>query len=96
MILTGKTKQLEEKLVPLPLCPPQIPRADLGANPGLRGVRPATNRLSHATARPLFLNFVYRQLGCSKLDGGQNPEPNDRLVNFSTPISYSYPFKIEP
>jgi hypothetical protein len=25
MILTGKTKELREKPVPVPLCPPQIP-----------------------------------------------------------------------
>jgi hypothetical protein len=47
MILTGKTEELEEKPAPLPLCP-QISR---GANPGLRGERPDTNRLSNGTAQ---------------------------------------------
>jgi hypothetical protein len=51
MKLTGENRQLGEKPVPVPLCPPQIshgltPRS----NPGLRGERPATNRLSHGTA----------------------------------------------
>jgi hypothetical protein len=41
MILTGKIEELEAKLVPLPLCPPQISHIDPGANPGLRGERPA-------------------------------------------------------
>jgi hypothetical protein len=40
-ILQGKPKY-SEKTYPVPLCPPQIP--------GLRGERPATNRLSHGTA----------------------------------------------
>ena len=48
---TGKNRQLGEKPVPVPLCPPQISHGlDLGSNPGLRGERPATNRLSHGTA----------------------------------------------
>jgi hypothetical protein len=48
---TGENRQLGEKPVPVPLCPPQISHGlDLGSNPGLRGDRPATNRLSHGTA----------------------------------------------
>jgi hypothetical protein len=48
---TGENRQLGEKPVPVPLCPPQISHGlDLGSNPGLRGERPATNRLSHGTA----------------------------------------------
>jgi hypothetical protein len=48
---TGKNRQLGEKPVPVPLCPPQISHGlDLGPNPGLRGERPATNRLSDGTA----------------------------------------------
>jgi hypothetical protein len=48
---TGKNRQLGEKPVPVPLCTPQISHGlDLGSNPGLRGERPATNRLSHGTA----------------------------------------------
>ena len=43
----GENRQLGEKPVPVPLCPPQISR---GLDLGLRGERPATNRLSHGTA----------------------------------------------
>jgi hypothetical protein len=51
MKLTGENRQLGGKPVPVPLCPPQISHGlDLGSNPGLRGERPATNRLSHGTA----------------------------------------------
>jgi hypothetical protein len=46
----GKPKYSGKKPVPVPLCPPQIPR---GPTRGLRGGRPATNRLSHGTAFPL-------------------------------------------
>jgi hypothetical protein len=37
------------KYAPVPLRPPQIPH-DLGSNPGHRGGKPATNRLSYGTA----------------------------------------------
>jgi hypothetical protein len=51
MKLTGENRQLGEKPVPVPFCPPQTSHGlDLGSNPGLRGERPATNRLSHGTA----------------------------------------------
>jgi hypothetical protein len=51
MKLTGENRQLGEKPVPVPLCPPQISHGlDLGSNPGLRGERPATSRLSHGKA----------------------------------------------
>jgi hypothetical protein len=45
--LHGKTEELVEEPVPLTLCPTWT---DLGANPGLRGDRLATNRLNHGTA----------------------------------------------
>jgi hypothetical protein len=44
------------KSAPVPLRPPQIPH-DLGSNPGRRGGKPATNRLSYGTAIRLSLNF---------------------------------------
>jgi hypothetical protein len=51
MKLTGENRQLGEEPVPVPLCPPQISHGlTPGSNPGLRGERPATNRLSHGTA----------------------------------------------
>jgi hypothetical protein len=46
----GKPKYSGEKPVPVPLCPPQIPNGHRGSNPGLRGEKPAPNRLSHGTA----------------------------------------------
>jgi hypothetical protein len=55
MKLTGENRQLGEKPVPVPLCPSQISHwTDPGSNPGLRGERPATNRLSHGTAADLL------------------------------------------
>jgi hypothetical protein len=55
-----ENRQLGEKPVPVLLCPPQISHGlGLGSNPGLRGERPATNRLSHGTASALF-NFALR------------------------------------
>jgi hypothetical protein len=60
MKLTGENRQLGEKPVPVPLCPPQISQGlDLGSNTGLRGERPATNRLSHGTAS---VNVTYTVL----------------------------------
>jgi hypothetical protein len=51
---TGENRQLGEKPLPVPLCSPQISHGlDMGSNPGLRGERPATNRLSHGTASRL-------------------------------------------
>jgi hypothetical protein len=55
MKLTGENRQLGEKPVPVPLCPPQISHGlDLGSNPGLRGERPATNSPRHGTAEILW------------------------------------------
>jgi hypothetical protein len=42
-------RSARKKPAPVPLCPPQIPH-DLGSNAGLRGGKPATNRLSYGTA----------------------------------------------
>jgi hypothetical protein len=38
------------KPAPVPLCPPQTPHACPDANPGRRGGKPASNRLSYGTA----------------------------------------------
>jgi hypothetical protein len=47
----GKPKNSGKKPVPVPFCPRQIPHGlTPGSNPGLRGGRPAANRLSHGTA----------------------------------------------
>jgi hypothetical protein len=62
MILTGETRKTWRKYVPVPLCPSPIPHGQPGANPGLRGKTPATNRLSHGTANMylVFCVFVSR------------------------------------
>jgi hypothetical protein len=55
-----KTEVLGQKPAPVPLCPPQIPPwTDPGSNPGLRGERPTTNRLSHGTATPFTYIFFH-------------------------------------
>jgi hypothetical protein len=49
MRLGRGNRSTRRKPAPVPLCPPQIPH-DLGSNPGRRGGKPATNRLSCGTA----------------------------------------------
>jgi hypothetical protein len=53
MKLTEENRSIREKKpVPVPLCPPQIPHGlTPGSNPGRRGERAGTNRLSHGTAK---------------------------------------------
>jgi hypothetical protein len=46
-ILTGETKELREKPIPMPLCPLQIPH---GLTWALNGERLANDHLSHGTA----------------------------------------------
>ena len=61
---TGENRQLGEKPVPVPLCPPQISHGlELGSNPSLRGDRPATNRLSHGTALNSDIRHDPKQVG---------------------------------
>jgi hypothetical protein len=50
MIFAGETKVLGENLPSDTLSTTNPTWIDPGANPGLRGERPATNRLSHGTA----------------------------------------------
>jgi hypothetical protein len=45
-------RSTRKKPAPVPLCPPQIPH-DLGSNPGRRGGKPTTNRLSYGMALSL-------------------------------------------
>jgi hypothetical protein len=40
-------RSTRRKPAPTPICPPQIPLARPGANPGSRGGKPATNRFSY-------------------------------------------------
>jgi hypothetical protein len=59
MILTGETEELGEKACPSPtLCTTNPTWIDPGANPELRGERPATNRLSHGTAYDDFYRVL--------------------------------------
>jgi hypothetical protein len=50
MIFAGETEVLGENLPSATLSTPTPTWIDPGANPGVRGERPATNRLSHGTA----------------------------------------------
>jgi hypothetical protein len=61
----GKPTTRGKTCLPVPLCPPQISHGlDLGSNPGIRGDRPATNRLSHGTANFLPWLVPIIQTGC--------------------------------
>jgi hypothetical protein len=88
MKLTGENRQRGEKPVPVPLCPPQTPHG-LTRDPGLRGERPATNRLSHGTAmllwdimhrRVVILYRRFRTTYRSHLDGSRSPRRKDFLT----------------
>jgi hypothetical protein len=54
--LAGKPKVLGENLPQRQFCPSQNPtRSDPGLNPGRRGGKPATNRLSYGATQGLYL-----------------------------------------
>jgi hypothetical protein len=53
----GKTEELIEKLVPSHLSTTNPTWTDMGANPGLRCEKPATNRLSCGTVRRFLISF---------------------------------------
>jgi hypothetical protein len=56
-MMTGRgNRSIRRKPAPVPLCPPQTPHACPDANPGRRGGKPATNRLSYGTALILTIN----------------------------------------
>jgi hypothetical protein len=50
IIIVRGNRSTRRKPAPVPLCPPQTPHASPDANPGRRGGKPATNRLSYGTA----------------------------------------------
>jgi hypothetical protein len=56
--IDGKTEELREKPFPVQLCPPQIPRALLGMNPGLSHERLVINQLSDGMATCLIKLIV--------------------------------------
>jgi hypothetical protein len=49
MRIGSGNRSTRRKPAPMPLCRPQIPH-DLLSNPGRRGGKPATNRMSYGTA----------------------------------------------
>jgi hypothetical protein len=53
-VFGGGNRSTRRKPAPAPFCPPQIPLANPGANPGCRGGKPATNRLSYGAASNLL------------------------------------------
>jgi hypothetical protein len=64
MILTGKTEGLGEKICPTASLSTTNPTwTDLDANKGLRGEKPATNRLSYGTAQQRALLWLLKQTG---------------------------------
>jgi hypothetical protein len=44
------SRSIRRKPTPAPLCPPQVPLKRTRANPGCRGRKPVTNRLSYGVA----------------------------------------------
>jgi hypothetical protein len=63
MKLTGENRQLGEKPVPsATLSTTNLTWTDPGSDPGLRGERPATNRLSHGTTilYDFFFFFTFK------------------------------------
>jgi hypothetical protein len=56
MKIGKENRSTQRKPSPAPVCPPQIPRPNLGLNPGRRGGNPATNCLSYGAA---FCHMVY-------------------------------------
>jgi hypothetical protein len=69
-IMTARGKRnTRRNPAPVPLCPPQTPYACPDANPGRRGGKPATNRLSYATALLLrLMSQQYERLQCGITD----------------------------
>jgi hypothetical protein len=62
MIFAGETEVLGESLPSATLSTTNPTWIDPGANPGLRGERPATNRLSHVTALPIYPTFLKKKV----------------------------------
>jgi hypothetical protein len=61
MMIGRGNRSTRRKTVPVPLCPPQTPHACPDANPGRRGGKTATNRLSYGT--PFFVLFGLNLVG---------------------------------
>jgi hypothetical protein len=77
-ILTGENRRTRRKTYPSATLSTTNPTwIDPGANPGLRGERPATNDLSHGTAHQWHLVHHKSHIGCPRL----NPVPNHLLLH---------------
>jgi hypothetical protein len=73
-IFAGETEELGENLPSATLSTTNPTWIDPGTNPGLRGERPATNRLSHGTALQNTVNvfkFLVPSLQNSEWSTGQ-------------------------
>jgi hypothetical protein len=70
-------RSTRRRSVPVPLCPPQTLHACPGTNPGLRGGKPATNRLSYGTAgyENMDVVRVAQRLGPVTCPCGHNSGP---------------------
>jgi hypothetical protein len=63
MKLTGENRFILVKTCPSVTFSTKYPTwTDPGSNPGLRGERPATNRLSHVTATNYNITFIPHKL----------------------------------
>jgi hypothetical protein len=79
-----------------PLCPPQTPHACPDANPGRRGGKPATNRLSYGTAlltgmfrfKPvsLFIERYHSVMSCALNMEDLISNNLSRILVYSSPI----------
>jgi hypothetical protein len=67
MIFAGETEVLGENLPSAILSTTNPTWIDPGANPDLRGERPATNRLSHGTAIVVGLITRNKNMGLNRL-----------------------------
>jgi hypothetical protein len=87
-IYREKPKYSGEKPVTVLLCPPQIPHGlTRGSNPGLRGERPATNRLSHGTATFRVLLLYPKDEGTALLRSIRNYQSTRH--NISQDLNFS-------
>jgi hypothetical protein len=72
MILTGKNRRTRRKTCPSATLSATNPTwIDPGANPGLRGERPATNDLSHGTVHSSYLLQMSLLVGLPASSGRQ-------------------------
>jgi hypothetical protein len=64
MMIGRGNRSTRKKSAPVWLCPPQFPHACPEANPGRRGAKPTTNRLSYARALShlVFETFTLLQI----------------------------------